>query len=233
MEIRHIPAHVGMIMDGNRRWAKLKGVSTARGHYIGICNITHIIESSIALGIPVLSMYAFSTENWKRAKTEVTALMNLMHLFLKRQTEWLNQQGTQIRVIGKIDELPAKVQQIIAYSEDITRHNHRLILNIAFNYGGQQELIHATQKLLAAPPAHPWDEATITSQLYTAGQPDVELLIRTAGEQRISNFLLWQSANAFFYSTETTWPDFKKEQLIQALCAYSQYVEHEQQLITT
>jgi undecaprenyl diphosphate synthase len=147
-----------------------------------------------------------------------------MHYFLKQEIDSMHRKGVQVRVIGIVEELPPKVRDIIQYCEEKTRTNSRLILNIAFNYGGRHEIVRAMQQILESNAVQPWNFATIQSRLYTAKLPDVDLLIRTSGEQRISNFLLWQASNAYFYSAEVSWPEFKEPQLLQAIQSYSEYV---------
>lgn len=225
MSIEYLPQHVGIIMDGNRRWAKGLGITRTRGHFLGIQNIIHIIDAAIKAHIPVLSIYAFSTENWNRSKKEVTILMNLMHYFLKQQINWLDSQGVQVRVIGYLPQLPEKVQKIIDYSHQKTCLNHQIILNIAFNYGGRQEILNAMEKMVLAEKRENWSTQSLQSYLYTADLPDIDLLIRTSGEQRISNFMLWQASNAYFYSTNVCWPDFREPQLLEALQTFSDHTD--------
>ncbi len=217
-----IPTHVAIIMDGNGRWARARGLPRLAGHRAGTENLRRIIEACVEFGIRYLTIYAFSTENWARPKDEVEGLMGILEEVIDREVPELHQQGVQIRHIGALEGIRPELQRKIQEAVELTRHNQRLVLVVAFNYGGRAEIVHAVRQMLAAG-LKPEDvtEATVAQYLYTAGIPDPDLVIRTSGEQRISNFLLWQTAYSEWYFTPVYWPDFDKEELRKALEAYS------------
>ncbi len=224
---KKMPRHLALIMDGNGRWAEKRGLSRAAGHRQGMEALKRVVRATADLGIPVLTIYAFSTENWKRPLAEVGILMDLLVEYLARQLRELNEEGVRIRAIGDLSALPEKARRAIQDAEAKTAANQRLILNVALNYGGRAELLAAAKSLAAdaaagklAPEAI--READIAERLYTAGQPDPDILIRSSGEQRLSNFLLWQLAYTELYFTETYWPDFDLAEIVQAVLAFQQ-----------
>jgi undecaprenyl diphosphate synthase len=222
---QRLPRHVAIIMDGNGRWAKLRHKRRVEGHRAGIASVRDVVETSARLGLQVLTLYAFSVENWKRPKTEVSTLMALLKRYLRKELDTLLRNNIRFRVIGRMDELPKDVQDELQRGMDRTAHQTGLLFNIALNYGGRAEITDAVRRLAADLLANGRDpsridEATLSSYLYTAGQPDPDLLIRTSGEMRISNFLLWQIAYAEIWVTEVLWPDFRRRHLLQAIADY-------------
>jgi undecaprenyl diphosphate synthase len=213
-----IPGHVAIIMDGNGRWAGERGMERLEGHRAGTENIRRIIEGCVELGVEILTLFAFSTENWRRPATEVSGLFEILAYVIDRETEELHRNGVQLRHLGKLDGLPQVLQERVRYAVDLTRNNSRLIVNVAFNYGGRAEILEATRRLLRdGVDPDTLDEATFSSHLYTGGLRDPDLIIRTAGEMRLSNFLIWQAAYAEYWSTPLYWPDFGKAELEQAV----------------
>jgi undecaprenyl diphosphate synthase len=205
-------------MDGNRRWAAAKGLPSIAGHVQGVEAIRPIVRIAPDHGIEVLSLYVFSQENWNRPEDEVTGLFGLIDAAVQQHTAELIAEGIRVRVIGRLHEAPVDVQRSIRAAEDRTRAGTRMALNIAFNYSGRTELVDALRALMAADVTPTdVDEARIAEHLYTNGQPDVDLLIRTGGEQRMSNFLLWQTSYAELVFTPTLWPDFAEADLVAAL----------------
>jgi undecaprenyl diphosphate synthase len=216
-----LPQHVAVIMDGNGRWAAQRHLPRVEGHRAGIDSVREIVESSARLGIRVLTVYAFSVENWKRPVTEVSTLMSLLKRYLRLELNTLLRNNIRFKVIGRFEELSPDVQTELKGAEDRTASNSGMQFNIALNYGGRAELVEAARRMLAAgldPDA--LDEARFSEFLYTAGQPDPDLLIRTSGEMRVSNFLLWQIAYAEIWVTDTLWPDFRKRHLLEAIIDY-------------
>lgn len=220
-----MPKHVAIIMDGNGRWAQKRGLPRTFGHRAGAEALRAIVSTASEIGVGVLTTYAFSTENWKRPTEEVNMLMNLFSDYLDTEIDELHQNGVQLRFIGNLDGLADSLQNKMAYAREHTSANTGLILNLAVNYGGRAEVVHAVQCLarevqkgVMAPGAI--TESHIHNYLYTAGLPDPDLIIRPSGDQRISNFLLWQSAYAEFWFTDVHWPDFKPEHLIAAIADY-------------
>ncbi len=218
-----IPYHIGIIMDGNGRWAREHGLPRLEGHRAGTENIRRVLEACDEYGIKIVTIYAFSTENWQRPLEEVRGLMGILERVLEREVENFHRKGVKLRHIGELEGLSDKLRKAVLDAIELTRENDRLILNVAFNYGGRAEIVHAVQKMLEGK-ARPGDvdEESLSNYLYTAGLPDPDLIIRTGGEMRLSNFLIWQSAYSEYYSTATYWPDFDKEELRKALWAYSQ-----------
>jgi undecaprenyl diphosphate synthase len=213
-----IPYHLAIIMDGNGRWAKSRGLPRLAGHRAGTENLRRILRACVELGIKVLTIYAFSTENWERPQTEVRGLMGIAERVIDRELDELNANGVQIRHVGRLEGISERLQRKIKRALELTAHNDRLILNVAFNYGGRAEIIDAVRQMIAdGVPADQVDEATLSRYLYTGGLPDPDLIVRTSGELRVSNFLLWQGAYAEYYATPTFWPDFDREELIKAL----------------
>ncbi|MGI6367366.1 MAG: polyprenyl diphosphate synthase [Anaerolineae bacterium] len=216
-----IPAHVGIIMDGNGRWAQARGLSRSAGHRAGTENLRRVLQAAGEYGVRILTLYAFSTENWTRPRPEVLALMVLARTALAREIDELDRRGVQIRIIGRREALDATLRQALAAAEERTRANRALTVNIALNYGGRADIVDAVRALIASGVRpEDVDEEAIGRHLSTEGQPDPDLIIRTAGEMRLSNFLLWQAAYAEFYATPILWPDFGPEDLYQALLAY-------------
>ncbi len=217
-----IPVHVGIIMDGNGRWARARGLNRLAGHRAGTENLRRIVRACADFGIKYLTVFAFSTENWARPKEEVDGLMEIMEEFIDKEIDELDAEGVQIRHVGKLDGIPERLKAKIKMSIERTRHNNRLVLSVAFNYGGRDEIVQAVRKIVAEGiPPDEITEETIANHLYTAGMPDPDLVIRTSGEIRISNFLLWQSAYAEWYFTPRFWPDFGREDLIAAIADYN------------
>jgi undecaprenyl diphosphate synthase len=218
-----VPNHVAIIMDGNGRWARERGLPRLAGHQAGTENTRRIIESCARFGVRVLTLYAFSTENWQRPREEVEGLLHILSEVIDRETAALHKNGVQLRHLGNPNGLPMALRARVEQAVALTRHNERLQVNVAFNYGGRAEILQAVQRMLADRVA-PEDvtEELFASYLHTAGVPDPDLIIRTAGEMRLSNFLLWQAAYAEYWSTPTQWPDFGEEELYRALCAYGQ-----------
>jgi undecaprenyl diphosphate synthase len=218
-----IPYHLAVIMDGNGRWAKERGLPRLAGHRAGTENLRRIIRACVDLGIKILTIYAFSTENWGRPEKEVRGLMGILERVIDRELKELDENGVRIRHLGRLEGVSERLQRKIAYALETTADNDRLILNVAFNYGGRAELVDAIRKLIAdGVTAEQVDEGLISRYLYTAGLPDPDLIIRTSGELRVSNFLVWQGAYAEYYVTPTYWPDFDRKELIKALQHYSQ-----------
>jgi undecaprenyl diphosphate synthase len=217
-----LPKHVGIIMDGNGRWARKQGRPRLFGHRAGVENLRSILRASVELGISIVTLYAFSTENWTRPEDEVRGLLRILGDALKNEVDELHKNGVQLRHIGDLSPLSAPLKNQIQAAVELTRDNNRLIANIAFNYGGRQEITEAVRKIVQEKiPPEAITEDVISSHLYTGGLPDVDLIIRTSGELRTSNFLLWQGAYAEYYVTPTYWPDFNKDELYRALVAYS------------
>ncbi len=217
-----IPQHVGIIMDGNGRWAAQRGLPRQAGHRAGFENLRRVLRACVDFGIPMLTVYAFSTENWGRPEEEVKALLVLLERGLEREVPKLHREGVVIRHFGRKDNLAPSLQKKIADAWTLTRDNRRIALNVAFNYGGRAEIVQAVQRILVAGLApEQIDEALVSRYLYTEGLPDPDLVIRTGGEMRLSNFLIWQAAYAEYYSTPTYWPDFDKEELERALVAFT------------
>lgn len=219
------PRHVGVIMDGNGRWAQRRGLPRTAGHKAGVEALRAVVKACPDLGIEVLTAYAFSTENWTRPKDEVDFLMYLIVEYCRREVNTLNENGVRINAIGRIDELPALQRDEIYQAMEKTRHNSRLVLNLAVNYGGHAELVdsmRAIGALVAAGAVRPEDinEEMIRKHLYTAGLPELDLVIRTAGEMRLSNFMLWQASYSEIWVTDVAWPDFGRETLEQAVAEY-------------
>ncbi len=223
--LTNIPGHVGVIMDGNGRWAKLRGLPRVEGHSKGAERTKELIKAAQEVGIDVLTLYAFSLENWQRPDDEVTTLMELLQLYLTKELKDLIMKGIRFRVIGDREKLPAVIQGIIAEIEERTSANKGLTLVIALSYGGRDEILRAVKKAITSG-VRPEEisEERFETLLDTAGLPAVDLIIRTSGEKRLSNFLLWQGAYAELYFTETLWPDFTREEF---LCAIQDYQHRE------
>lgn len=217
-----LPVHVAIIMDGNRRWARERGLPEAEGHAAGVDAVRRTVAHAVKRGIPMLSLYAFSRENWGRSDAEVSFLFSLLESAIRTETPELVEQGVEVRLLGRPDELPEATRRSIETALEATRSGTRLTLNIAFNYAGRAEIVDAVRAIVrAGTPAELVDEDTVAAALYTAGMPDPDLVIRTGGEQRLSNFLIWQSAYAEFVSTPVQWPAFGAEALDDALSDYA------------
>jgi undecaprenyl diphosphate synthase len=221
-ETQNIPRHVAIIMDGNGRWAAARGMPRIKGHQAGTENLRQIISASVEFGVQYLTIYAFSTENWGRPKDEVDGLMRIFAEALTKELGELNRQGVQLRHIGRLDKLKPSMRNKVVNAIEMTRNNNRLILNIAFNYGGRDEIVCAIRSIIAdgIKPEEVNDEL-VSKYLFTAGIPDPDLVIRTSGEMRTSNFLVWQAVYSEWYITPTLWPDFNREELRKALDDYS------------
>src|SRR5215217_8956099 len=222
-QLATVPGHVAIIMDGNGRWARARGQERLEGHRAGTENIRTIIEGCVELGIEILTLYAFSTENWRRPEPEVNGLFQILADVIDQETEDLHRNGVRLRHIGRLEGLPRTLQERVTYAVDLTQHNTRLTVNVAFNYGGRDEILEATRRMLRdGLRPEDLDEVTFSSYLYTGGMRDPDLIIRTAGEMRLSNFLIWQAAYAEYYSTPLYWPEFGKEEFYRALCEFGQ-----------
>ncbi len=221
-----LPAeHVAIIMDGNGRWARQRGLPRLAGHRAGVENLRRIIRAASEFGIKILTLYAFSSENWSRPREEVDGLMRLLSDSLERELDELNKNGAQLRHLGEMEGLAPRLQKSIRHAVELTAHNDRIIVCIALNYGGRREIVEAVRRLLReGTPAEAVTEQVVSRHLYSAGLRDPDLIIRTAGEMRLSNFLIWQAAYSELYSTPTLWPDFGPDGLHQALLAYGQRV---------
>jgi undecaprenyl diphosphate synthase len=220
IDLERLPGHIAIIMDGNGRWAKRRHLPRIAGHRAGIRAVRQAVEASARLGISYLTLYAFSVENWKRPHTEIQLLMSLLREYLKKEIGELDRQNIRLEVIGRIAELPKAVVQDLNNGLDRTRQNSGMRLILALNYGARAELVDAVQGVLADSKRNgsiTIDEKLIGEHLYTRGLPDPDLLIRTSGELRLSNFLLWQIAYAELWVTETLWPDFTQKDLFQAI----------------
>jgi undecaprenyl diphosphate synthase len=216
-----LPVHIAVIMDGNGRWAAQRHLPRVEGHRAGIESVRDIVESSARLGIKVLTLYAFSVENWKRPITEVSTLMSLLKRYLRLELSTLLRNNIRFNVIGREDELSPEIRSELQLAEEKTSTNTGMLFNIALNYGGRAEIVEAAKQVLAAGiRPEDLDEQRFSDFLYTGGQPDPDLLIRTSGEMRVSNFLLWQIAYAEIWVTDTLWPDFRKRHLLEAILAY-------------
>ncbi len=217
-----LPRHVAIIMDGNRRWARSQGLPELDGHAAGVEAIRGLLKHAVGRGIPTLTLYAFSRENWARSDDEVAGLFGLLEAAIRSETDELRAQGVRVQLLGRLEELPDETRRSIDQALSATEDGERLLLNIAFNYAGRTELVDAVRRLVErGVPAEEIDEATISGALYTAGLPDPDLVIRTGGEQRLSNFLIWQSAYAEFYTCETLWPDFGPEAFDAAITEFA------------
>ena len=220
--LARIPRHVAIIMDGNGRWARARGQPRLAGHRAGTRNIRRVLRACASCGVEVLTIYAFSTENWGRPSAEVRGLMRLLEQALTEQLAELHAEGVQIRHSGSLERVSESLSKAIQEALELTKDNQRIILNVAFNYGGRAEIMNAVRRIIAdGVAAEEVNEDLFTGYLHTAGLPDPDLIIRTAGEMRLSNFLIWQGAYAEYYSIPTYWPDFDQEELRKALEAYA------------
>ncbi|CAN5866945.1 polyprenyl diphosphate synthase [soil metagenome] len=218
----HLPRHVAIIMDGNRRWARLHGMAEAEGHAAGVAAIRPIVERAAKRGIKALSIYAFSRENWSRASEEVETLFALLEAAIRDETPELVRLGIRVSILGRLDELPERTRDSIREALEATSAGTAMALNVAFNYSGRSEIVDAARRALQdGLAAAQLDEAQLTARLYTAEMPELDLLIRTGGEQRISNFLIWQAAYAELYFSDRLWPDFDPAALDAALAEFA------------
>ena len=221
-----IPRHVAIIMDGNGRWAQQRGLPRVAGHRAGVKSVREVVKTALEIGISVLTLYAFSQENWKRPKEEISVLMGLLDHFLDKEIKNLVKQGVRFRVLGRIEALPEKVQKKLMEAVEKTASNDTLVFNIALNYGSRTEILDAVREVLHDAQSNTallnggLDEAYFSERLYTRGLPDPDLLIRTSGEMRLSNFLLWQLSYAEIYITKKNWPDFHRQDLLKAVRDY-------------
>ncbi len=225
IDFARLPRHVAVIMDGNGRWAKKRMMPRIEGHRAGIASVRETVETSARLGLKVLTLYAFSVENWKRPELEISGLMLLLKHYLRSELDTMLKNDIRFGVIGRPEALPADVQDELMRATERTRHSQGLLFQLALNYGGRTELADGVRRLAADVQANGLDpatidEATLARYLYTAGQPDPDLLIRTSGELRVSNFLLWQIAYSEIWVTDVLWPDFRRRHLLQAVVDY-------------
>ena len=221
--LKKIPAHVAIIMDGNGRWALERGLPRLSGHRAGTENLREVIESCAEFGIKYLTIYAFSTENWKRPQEEIQGLMRIFRNMLDRELQNLHENGVQLRHIGSLDKIDKELQKRVKDAIKLTKDNQTLVLNVAFNYGGRDEILQAVKKIIDnGHDSEDLDAEAFSKYLYTADSPDPDLIIRTSGEYRSSNFLIWQGAYSEWYFTPTYWPDFNREELLKALVAFNQ-----------
>lgn len=222
-EITSIPTHVAIIMDGNGRWAKQRGLPRLAGHRAGTENIRRVVEVFAEYQVKYLTLYAFSTENWKRPQMEVRGLLQILSERINREVKALHEKGVRIRHLGSLDGLSEKLRQKVCSAIELTKNNTKITLSIAFDYGGRAEIMDAVKRIVREGLTPDMiDENLFSRYLYSEGLPDPDLIIRTGGEMRLSNFLLWQSAYSEHYFTPTLWPDFGKEEIEKALIAYSQ-----------
>ncbi len=222
IDLKRVPAHVAVIMDGNGRWAQSRNLPRIEGHRASIKSVQEIVETSARMGIQALTLYAFSKENWKRPKREVSAIFRILEQYLKKEYKVLLENDLRLRVLGQREGLPEGVLKELDRVEGLTRNNSRMIVALALNYGGRTEILDAVKSILAGGRLVPAavDEDLFSSRLYTAGLPDPDLVIRTSGEMRVSNFLLWQIAYAEIWTTPTYWPDFRRRDFFQAVLEY-------------
>jgi len=220
--VEKIPRHVAIIMDGNGRWALSRGLPRLAGHKAGTENLRRVIRSTVEFGIKYLTIYAFSTENWSRPIEEVQGLMHIVQDVIDRELNELHKEGVQLRHIGRLERLDPKLQAKVLKAVELTRNNDRLILNIAFNYGGRDEIVWAIQNMIrdGVTPEEVTDQL-VSKYLFTAGVPDPDLVIRTSGELRVSNFLIWQAAYSELYITPTLWPDFDRAEYARAVESFA------------
>lgn len=225
-EYKYLPRHVGLMMDGNGRWAKERGLSRLEGHRHGTQNVRRVLDACSKHGIRVVTLYVFSTENWGRPKEEVDGFFQLLAEVIDRETENFQRQGVQLIHSGSLDGVPRVLAEKVSRAVEVTRANREYILNVAFNYGGRAEILRAVRRILAdgiSPDA--LTEKLFDRYLYTAGLGDMDLVIRTGGDERLSNFFPWQAARGVFYSTKTYWPSFDELELVKALNAYNRFFE--------
>ena len=222
VDFGRLPRHVAVIMDGNGRWAEQRGLSRVDGHNAGSASVREIIEAAARLGVKFLTLYAFSRENWKRPRQEVGRLWRLLQEYLGKEDRLLMENGIRLRIIGRREDIPRPVIRELDRVEDLTRTNDRMTLVVALNYGGRSEIVDAARRILEEGRITPaaLDEDAFAAHLYTDGIPDPDFLIRTSGELRVSNFLLWQIAYTEIYVTPVLWPDFRRRHLLEAVLEY-------------
>lgn len=221
--IQKVPRHIAIVMDGNGRWAASRGLPRLAGHRAGTENLRRVIRACVEFNVKVLTIYAFSTENWGRPSDEVEGLMMILEDVIDRELDELHAEGVRLRHIGRLDRLNPRLREKVLNAVELTKNNDKLVLCIAWNYGGRDEIICAIQNLIAdGIEPEQISEELVSNYMFTVGIPDPDLIIRTSGEMRISNFLIWQSAYSEWYITSTLWPDFNREELYKALQAYSQ-----------
>lgn len=225
IDMNNLPKHIAIIMDGNGRWAKKRFLPRTAGHKVGVERVRDVIQTVYDLKIKHLTLYAFSTENWKRPEDEVGVLMNLLASYLKKEINELDEKGVKIKVLGELDRIPVKIREEIESSVERTKNNNSLTFNIALNYGSRMEIVRGVKNAIkdyenGIIDIDDINEESFKDYLYTEGQPDPDLMIRTSGEYRLSNFLLYQLAYSEFIFTDTAWPDFGKEKLIEVIKEY-------------
>jgi undecaprenyl diphosphate synthase len=224
IEYHHIPRHIGIMMDGNGRWAQQHGLSRHEGHRHGTQNVRRVLDACAKYGIRVVTLYVFSTENWGRPREEVEGFFELLAQVIDHETDNFRRQGVQLIHSGSLEGVPDVLAEKVAYAVEATHNNRDYILNVAFNYGGRMEIIRATQRILEDKVAvEQLSEELFDRYLYTAGLGNMDLVVRTGGDQRLSNFFPWQAAYGVFYSTTTFWPDFEEKELRKALEAYDRF----------
>ena len=221
-ETPKVPVHVAIIMDGNGRWAKKRGLPRLAGHRVGVDCIEGVLETLGQKGVKYVTLFAFSTENWDRPSEEVEGILEILYDAVRRQTQALHERNVHIVHIGKVDRLSPELQEAVAYAQRLTHNNDGITLNVAFDYGGRDEILEAVRQIIRdGVPAEEVDEKLFSSYLFTTQSPDPDLIIRTGGELRISNFMLWQSSYSEYYHTSTLWPDLDSAELEQALDSFS------------
>jgi len=222
-KITPIPTHVAIIMDGNGRWARQRGLPRLAGHKAGTDNVQRIVECFDNYGVKYLTLFAFSTENWRRPNEEISGLFRILAEMIDRETKALHKKNARLRHLGRIDSLDKILQEKVRDAVELTRNNSGLNLSVAFDYGGRAEILEAIRRMMKdGVPPEEVNESLFNRYLYTADIPEPDLIVRTGGEMRLSNFLIWQAAYSEFYSTTTLWPDFKEAEIEKALLAYSQ-----------
>ncbi len=222
-KLKYRPVHVGIMMDGNGRWAQQRRFPRLVGHRFGTENVRRVLEACQTFDVRIVTLYVFSTENWGRPQDEIAGFFRILEYVIDREVPNFHRQGVQLRHLGSLDGIPAFLAEKVRQAVELTRHNREYILGIAFNYGGRQDMLEATRKIVAeGVPAEHITEALFDRYLNTAGLPPIDLVIRTGGERRLSNFFPWQAATAEFYTTSVYWPDFDAGELYQALRAYDQ-----------
>ena len=225
-QFKYLPRHIGLMMDGNGRWAQRRGLSRLEGHRHGTQNVRRVLDACSKHGIRVVTLYVFSTENWGRPKEEIDGFFELLAQVIDRETDNFREQGVRLIHSGLLDGVPQVLADKVSRAVELTRENHDYILNVAFNYGGRMEILRAVKTILeegVSPQAV--SEELFDRHLFTAGLGDMDLVIRTGGDERLSNFFPWQAAHGLFYSTKTYWPDFDEDELVKALTAYNRFFE--------
>ncbi len=226
LEFKYLPRHVGLMMDGNGRWAQARGLARLEGHRQGTQNVRRVLDACAKYGLRVVTLYVFSTENWGRPKEEVEGFFALLAEVIDRETENFRRQGVRLIHSGSLEGVPPVLADKVKRAVEVTRENREYTLNVAFNYGGRMEILRAVRQIIADRiPPESLTEELFDRYLYTAGLGDMDLVIRTGGDERLSNFFPWQAARGVFYSTKTYWPDFDEAELVQALMAYNRFLE--------